>query len=339
MAFLTGERRWRRTSIALLAFGGATAGCTLIGAFSASPTPFGFNHAVHAKEGIDCNDCHAPAEGQDRPSMPIRGGCNLCHEAIDAEKPPERRIDGLFDGEDYKAQRVTALSDEIVFSHARHTAKAIECGSCHVGIATNTFVDASLAVTMDSCRACHRQESTANECATCHQRLRADVPPDTHAMLWLRTHGVTVRAHDQARINDCGLCHKESSCRDCHQAMLPQNHNNYFRLRGHGLYARMDRQSCVACHRPDSCDTCHAATRPLNHTGTFASTLQTHCLGCHLPVADTDCATCHKGTPSHALAAPKPVGHTAGLNCRQCHGVGQPLPHVDNGDDCNACHR
>jgi hypothetical protein len=27
------------------------------------------------------------------------------------------------------------------------------------------------------------------------------------------------------------------------------------------------------------------------------------------------------------------------MNCRQCHGMTAPLPHVDKGDDCNACHR
>jgi hypothetical protein len=27
------------------------------------------------------------------------------------------------------------------------------------------------------------------------------------------------------------------------------------------------------------------------------------------------------------------------MNCRLCHGAGVPLPHVDNGSDCNSCHR
>ena len=47
---------------------------------------------------------------------------------------------------------------------------------------------------------------------------------------------------------------------------------------------------------------------------------------------------CHKDTRSHALAAPKPAWHTPAMNCRQCHGVSQPLPHVDKGDNCNLCH-
>lgn len=340
MALLNQDRpRRSRTRLALLAYGCLAAGCTLIGALASKERPFGFDHALHATEGLECDACHVSWETDDEPGMPVKAGCNLCHEAIDAEKPPERRIDSLFDGEKYKAQRVTALSEEVVFSHQKHATKPIECGACHAGIATNTYVDASLAVTMADCQTCHKKEAVANQCATCHRQIRADVPPETHAFQWMKLHGSTVRAHDEATVNDCSLCHQESSCRDCHQAMPPENHSNYFRLRGHGLYARMDRQSCVACHRSDSCDSCHASTRPLNHTGAFAGSLQTHCLNCHLPVEDTECFTCHKGTPSHALAAPKPVDHTAGMNCRQCHGMGQPLPHVDNGDDCNACHR
>jgi hypothetical protein len=63
-----------------------------------------------------------------------------------------------------------------------------------------------------------------------------------------------------------------------------------------------------------------------------------HCLTCHEQLSESACSVCHKGTPDHRLAAPKPANHTAGLNCRQCHGHGQPLPHVDNGTDCNSCH-
>jgi hypothetical protein len=62
-------------------------------------------------------------------------------------------------------------------------------------------------------------------------------------------------------------------------------------------------------------------------------------MGCHQPLGNESCAVCHKGTPSHALATPKPPGHNPAMNCRMCHGNGQPLPHFDNGDDCNSCHQ
>ena len=34
-----------------------------------------------------------------------------------------------------------------------------------------------------------------------------------------------------------------------------------------------------------------------------------------------------------------PPGHTPAMNCRQCHGRGVPLLHVDNGTECITCHR
>jgi hypothetical protein len=271
--------------------------------------------------------------------MPVLAGCKLCHESIDADKPPERRIDQLFEGDTYRARRASQLDDEIVFSHLQHATKPIDCDACHTGIAQNDLVDASFALSMQDCTECHAQQAVSNDCATCHKEIRRDVAPDSHAFQWLKAHGPTVRGESAATANDCSLCHEQSGCTTCHLETPPDNHNNYFRLRGHGLFARMDRQSCAACHRSDSCDSCHQTTRPLNHTGSFAGSMQTHCLGCHLPVQQSECFTCHKGTPSHATAAPKPPDHSPGMNCRLCHGVGQPLPHVDKGDDCNICHR
>ena len=74
--------------------------------------------------------------------------------------------------------------------------------------------------------------------------------------------------------------------------------------------------------------------------GSFASSLQTHCLGCHTPLSGEPCLVCHKGTPSH-FDADLPPDHNPGMNCRQCHipgGTRPPMPHVDNGSNCNDCH-
>jgi hypothetical protein len=79
----------------------------------------------------------------------------------------------------------------------------------------------------------------------------------------------------------------------------------------------------------------------LSHTGNWGSPRNNHCLGCHEPLRNEGCVACHSSTPSHALANPKPPDHNAAMNCRQCHipgGVQPPMPHVDNGDNCNACH-
>lgn len=326
----------RRSGVVLAAV--LLAGCALFSVFGGE-RPLAFSHAIHAKEGLECGDCHIDWETEDAPGMPAKPACDLCHDAIDADKPPERKIDVLFDGNVFRAQRVSRLDPEIVFSHRQHATKPIECAECHRGIAQNDVVDAGLALRMADCQSCHQQQSVANECATCHRMLDVGVMPNSHLFQWKLLHGQAVRAHGTATVDNCSLCHTESSCRDCHQVELPENHTNYFRRRGHGIVARMDRQNCAACHRSDSCDTCHQHTRPITHRGSFGGTVSTHCLSCHFPVRSSSCGTCHRETPSHAMATPLPPGHSTAMNCRLCHGAGQPLPHVDKGDDCTICHR
>ncbi|MFY9341816.1 MAG: cytochrome c3 family protein [Planctomycetota bacterium] len=329
-------RRARLPSLLLL--GVAATGCALMSVFGGAP-PYGFSHARHAQEGLECADCHNAWNTADDPGMPAKGGCMLCHEELDKQKPPERRVEVLYDGDVYKAARVSELGDEVIFSHRQHATKPIECQTCHQGIATNDAVGVSLAVGMRDCQTCHREQNVANECATCHQTQRIDVAPSSHAFHWKKVHGATARMRSDATVNDCAMCHQESSCRQCHEAEAPDNHGEYFRRRGHGLHARMDRQNCAACHRADSCDECHRDTRPVSHVGAFGGARSNHCVGCHLPLQTNECATCHKGTPSHDLAPRVPPSHAPGMNCRQCHGIGQPLQHFDNGADCAMCHR
>lgn len=316
----------------------AVAGCALL--LGAEET-VAFSHRIHVgDEELECSDCHRTAETADEPGMPTLRQCQLCHEEKDADKPPERRAGALFDAGGFRATRRSALGEEIVFSHRAHVAKVEDCGACHEGIATNDRIDMAIAVDMDECMACHTKVNAPNDCATCHARIRMDAAPHTHDGNWLRAHGKVVRARSEARVDQCTMCHtSEATCTACHQDTPPAGHDNYFRRRGHGVIARMDRESCAACHRTDSCDRCHSESRPLNHTGAWGSLRNTHCISCHLPLGSSECSVCHQGTPSHALAAPQPPSHTPGMNCRQCHGLTAPLPHVDSGDDCAACHR
>jgi hypothetical protein len=337
MAILNGAHRGR--GLALLLFLGV-GGCVVFDAFGGGPRPLAFSHKIHVgDEGLDCADCHRGAATQDDPGMPVLQQCLLCHEELDASKPPERKVTTLFAGKDYKAARASRLAEEVQFSHGRHVAAGTACAACHAGIEQNERIDRGVAVTMDACMVCHAHRGVANECETCHRELDVDVAPATHAHHWLRVHGKAVRADTGATSDRCELCHSPSRCTSCHFETPPSSHTNHFRRRGHGLIARMDRDSCATCHRPDSCDRCHRETRPMNHGPSWGATRNNHCLGCHTPLRATECSTCHKGTPSHGLAAPLPPGHNAGMNCRQCHGLVAPLPHVDNGDECISCHR
>jgi hypothetical protein len=338
-------------SIALCLLAAAT-GCMFAGRGEGS-AKLAFNHAKHVvDQDLECINCHADAGRKDSPGMPSPDVCSVCHDEIDAEKPPEKHIATLFDGESYRASHAAALADEIVFSHQRH-ASSLECNLCHRGIESNERIEPGMHLSMSDCTGCHADRwvtpnagasgSDSSECAVCHREVRAEVAPRNHAHDWKRMHGQCVRRPSSATAERCELCHSDSTCIQCHREEAPANHNAFWHLRGHGIAAMMDRQNCAACHETDSCVRCHEEAIPRNHVASFGAPHDTHCLSCHFPLQKQGCVACHSGTPSHLDAAPKPDDpfHVRGLNCRQCHapvGLTAPLPHVDNGDDCNACH-
>ncbi|HEX6882245.1 MAG TPA: cytochrome c3 family protein [Planctomycetota bacterium] len=324
----------------------ALAGCSLVETLlpEAQPEPFAFSHRLHVEAAaLACTDCHAPGPDGE-PGWPAPADCARCH-AEEASVPPERRVAALFEGERYRAARVGAQADEIVFAHAPHAA-SLDCASCHATVAADdgglATLRGALVLSMDACLACHADHRAAPQevdCAACHVEIRADRAPPSHALAWTSNHGLVARARSGARLDRCAMCHAESSCDACHQTQLPESHDNFFRRRGHGLQSSLDRASCDTCHDPDSCSRCHAETRPLSHTGSFGAPRDRHCLTCHEPLRSTSCGVCHADTPSHDLATPLPPDHVPSMNCRLCHGNGQPLPHVDNGQTCTSCHR
>ena len=332
------HRRWSTPAL-LVAMAVTATGCVLLTTFSAKERPLAFSHAIHAAEEMECGDCHLGAEDTDEPGMPVQAQCMLCHAGIDAEKPPEKKAEALFSGGKLVAARVTELGDEVIFSHAQHVGAGQDCETCHTGMSGNARIESDMRIDMDECMSCHAAQGIANDCATCHREIRADTAPSSHAHNWSRMHGQSVRWPTNDMAGRCSLCHTESSCTTCHAETPPQNHNNFWRIKGHGVAAQMDRANCAVCHQPDTCSRCHTETLPMSHSGSFGAPLSTHCVSCHFPLADNGCAVCHQGTPSHASATPMPAWHTPGMNCRQCHGVTQPLPHVDDGSSCTMCHR
>ena len=264
----------------------------------------------------------------------------LCHEDLDEEKPPEKQVASLFVDGEYVATRASALSDEVRFSHMQHANSDQECSACHVGIETSERIGPEMRSSMDACSKCHESKGMPTTCASCHTEIDENWAPPEHAHEWRALHGAVYRSQPETNSGRCTLCHTESSCTACHQQEAPQSHNNYWRRRGHGVASSIDRSSCATCHRTDFCDRCHAEATPLSHMGMWGSTQNNHCQVCHFPLNDTSCIVCHKGTPSHGLAAPRPPPPhpPAGSNCRQCHGITAPLPHPDPGIDCNFCH-
>lgn len=316
-------------------------GCVLVDSLGLWLSDPGFSHALHGDLGLDCMDCHAGSE-EGEPVWPEAVTCDLCHEDMDAEKPPESRASALYDADGVLARAAADPHDDLIFSHTLHGEVGLDCSDCHGDVASSEAVDDSMMPRMDDCLFCHGEDPGAqgeqDNCSLCHSEIRRDAMPPNHARLWPQTHGQIARSGSDATADDCSMCHSQQSCVECHKTQMPANHNNSWRQRTHGLVAAMDRDGCATCHTTDSCDRCHQDNEPLSHHGAFGAPKSTHCFSCHVPLKETSCFTCHKGTPSHFEAAPKPPDHSPGLNCRQCHGVDVALPHVDGGQDCNICH-
>ncbi len=321
------------------------AGCTVWRVSMSQP--FRFNHQKMLHQSIECLDCHTQAAKADKAGLPALDTCLDCHEAIDKKQPANRQVVNLFDADkQFKlAANVTAIPSDIIFSHKLHvTDKKIACAQCHKGIKDNTVVSKELRTDMKDCIACHAKTPTIadpNNCATCHQVLRKETKPVTHAQNWLRFHGAKAKDGNQQALNQCSLCHTESSCASCHQTQAPSSHTNFWRQRGHGVTASIDRDKCSTCHQSDTCTSCHKTTPPRSHRGQWGGPKDKHCMNCHLPVSSEKCSVCHQdGAPSHAKAQPTPAT-MVGTNCRACHGVSPAakLTHADNGDDCTYCHR
>jgi hypothetical protein len=335
---MIGRREKFKVFGAILAM--SVGGCALMELFRSAAPDRRFSHNVHLEKGLECKSCHTSFDKKPEAGMPVLKQCMLCHEGIDEQAPEEKRLATIY-GPGPKWSQVTRLSPEIRFSHKTHHEAKLICSDCHRGIEAGHAVTASDRVSKDACMSCHAQRRLSNDCAFCHLEVRTDTPPPGHRLNWTQAHGGVVRAgHSLPYDNRCSLCHAESSCATCHQDQAPRDHTNFWRIQAHGVSAGVDRSRCVVCHRTDFCDRCHRESSPRNHTATWGSPRDNHCMTCHAPLTTQGCAMCHKGTPSHATAAPKPAWHTPGMNCRQCHGPGlaAPLPHPDNGGNCNACH-
>ncbi len=321
------------------------AACAFLGLAKKPARPF--NHKVHVQDQqMECVACHAKAGQEDKVAMPASlKKCMTCHEGGDEKKPPERKLAALYPGEKPEWSAVTAVGDDVIFSHKTHTEKKVACNECHKGIETSAGVDESLRVTMDDCMKCHSDRGLSTDCATCHKTNRREVPPGSHALSWKETHGRIVRAGVHGPIeNRCSLCHAESQCVQCHQDEAPRGHTNFWRIQGHAVEAGTNRSACATCHRTDFCDRCHQETEPRSHVGSWADPQNRHCVSCHLPVNNEKCYACHKGTPSHNAAPTPPASvpaHAYATSCLTCHLTVEKVTHPYTGDGsyCRTCHK
>lgn len=302
--------------------------------------PIKFSHKNHAGEQqLECDGCHPTALTGDKAGMPPLAICQNCH---DSDEDTLKKLKPFMVKDQPVWTTVTAINPDVNFSHKKHVDKQLKCVDCHKGIMESKGISTQVRVDKDTCLACHATKKVSVECKTCHQTIAQSWKPPTHNAAWNRSHGQVVRTDRQMPYsNRCSLCHQDSACAKCHQDEPPQNHNDQWRERTHGIVAGMDREKCAVCHKADYCDRCHQSTTPKSHRAGWGEPRNRHCLTCHTSLSAEGCFTCHHRIPGH-LAAPDPPNNVTHNNasegdCRICHSVSPP--HLDNGDNCRSCHR
>lgn len=285
--------------------------------------PTAFSHPVHLEMELECKNCHLGEDGT-APLRPTNETCLECHGEGEVSVP---------------IATVSAHAREWVFPHETHVDALGDCTACHDP--AQPTPKAQLA--MQDCMDCHGG-AVATSCGDCHTRLDRDVAPGPgssplidHSQAWRMRHG----ENSKLAQDTCTLCHQvPNDCQSCHLDTPPRSHTASFKLKTHGVEAELDRQACQSCHVDSSfCAECHQDTRPQSHTPAWGRLGDQHCGSCHLPLADTTCATCHtQADLAVHLEAPPPATHDVtwggrlNRHCNDCH-----LPLADN--DCALCHR
>jgi hypothetical protein len=319
----------QRTLLMIAAAAGFTALLTaMTGCDKDGPYGLKFSHFQHVTDTeMACADCHGKL-GEKGFKEIDHDACVDCHEdEVDAEAITKKtcgychKVKNLDDLGNDKAP--TPSASRGVFVHTDTLSNL--CVVCH-GMLVNKGknrvprLSRSMFVKMRT-----RSHALGMKCTACHIDMAADVAPASHDHGWKRRHGV----HATEENVDCTVCHKEETCRECHQTTMPSSHNNLWRLKTHGIQADWDRQRCQTCHEEDFCSSCHAEVRPRSHN---ASWERRHCTECHSSASTgAGCATCHEGSLE---AHPNP--HAAGWrsrHCNTCH-VGSPKER-----ECRVCHQ
>lgn len=305
------------------------------------------NHALHADNGMECTDCHQIDEETGKVIYPDFETCWDCHEDMEEEAPPEKRVTGNFFDADQQPLWKSALTrydEKIVFSHPVHVAKELPCSACHGDMATvEGGRPAKPVMGMDACMQCHTESQAPNECQICHPLIGPDHAPRSHAdgLLWRLQHGAVSRVGRAYETqNECSLCHKEpNDCMACHMATPPASHAMRWQER-HGLSVQGlgggFPERCALCHTGSRwCDDCHQVTKPQSHKQLWnlRHGQIVRAAGGYLP---EECAFCHKTRSfcdrCHLDEAPR--SHT-NLFSTRTHGV---LASIDR-RSCQTCHR
>lgn len=287
-----------------------------------------FSHFTHVtKYEASCADCHGPAAAG-RHVRPTHAACVDCHEDwMDKKSISEETCGQCHKKRDLKELGAMEPPEPVaapagVFVHT--DALTNRCAECHVGVMGEKMTQVPRMTRGDVLRIREGAHRSGGDCRACHVGMDPGTPPPNHGVNWMRRHGQAGAQPDNA----CSVCHKEQTCRECHQETMPASHNNLWRQKTHGIEAAWDRGRCRVCHEEDSCVACHSEVRPQSHTAAWR---ETHCRQCHPnSAAGTGCSLCHEGGLD-AHPDPHPAGWRTG-HCTGCHN-GTP-----EGEQCKTCH-
>ncbi len=285
-----------------------------------------FNHAQHVVDAeLACTHCHGTATAKGFKAVD-HDACVECHkDEVESDKITKDTCGychKVKDLEDISVAPPATGASHGVFVHT--PALSNLCQTCHAPL-LKPGQDRVPPMTRNAVLSMRdRGHALKMDCTACHVGMDPAAMPVSHDQNWTRRHGMP--GEQDAEL--CSVCHKEESCRECHQTMEPQSHNTQWRLTTHGVQADWDRRRCQTCHEQDFCTSCHSEVQPRSHG---AGWRQRHCDQCHSsPSQGTGCATCHEGSlETH------PNPHAAGWNSRHCDTCHPGTPEEET---CRACH-
>jgi len=287
-----------------------------------------FSHETHVNEyDASCSDCHGEST-DGRFTKPSHASCVDCHDDwIETAKISEKTC-----GQCHKERNLEELAEleapeptlAVGGAFVHTEALTDRCNECHGTLFGDKLFKVPELRRGEILRIRDEAHQWNMACDACHVDMDQEIPPPNHNQNWMRRHGALGQETD----NTCGMCHQEESCSECHQEVMPDSHNNIWRLKTHGIEAAWDRARCQVCHEEDSCTACHEEVRPRSHNAAWE---RNHCMQCHQSsAAGTGCYFCHGiGLDDHPN--PHPVNWRSG-HCQRCHD-GSP-----EGDQCGICH-
>jgi len=225
-----------------------------------------FSHTLHVVEAeVECSQCHK-VDDKGNMQNPDMDTCGECHE-IDMDNPDEKCLmchTPLSAQKDYAVEKGAPERPEsyedVIFSHEVHD--GVECNTCHEGIEKAETLKKIKWPEMTTCSQCHNDDDAPATCDTCHEKIREDVPPESHHGDWAMHHGFESRFE-----KSCNYCHGEDRkfCQDCHSTKKPKDHIFNWKTTQHGIEATHDRRLCSVCHVASFCSDCHRSQRPVSH--------------------------------------------------------------------------